>query len=168
LLNSQQSAEVGLCNFNDSTRNHLARDLITAALNCIVTTDVPLKGADCSNTPLYAAAFAACNTACASGTDAQVSACQPLIDCLNNGGFAGQNADGSFFCGGGTCSDNGQPCTSTNLSLCQTPATATCNMGQSCTDSLPPAFGNPPGPAGSSNECNDAKKSSCTIFGGCQ
>ncbi len=56
--------------------------------------------------------------------------CGPVIDllCENHN----TKVCGNTCCDPGTCSDNGQPCTPSNKSLCGNPATAVCVGGNSC------------------------------------
>jgi hypothetical protein len=115
----------------------LARQLTAAALNCVISGG----GADCAGTGIYTAVFSNCNTACASGTATkdQVTACISQLDCLNNGGD---------FNGG----------------LCEPGGPGNCHERVLVNESLGLNF-EPPGAAGSSNACNDANKTSCTVVG---
>ena len=133
----------------DSTLQ-VARQLTAAALNCIVSNSTGCGGAGqnptdpCTGVSVDAV-FAACNdpanpagacatTAVVGGTTVD---CIEAIDCFNNGG--------DFDIATGTCS------ASTN----------------SCHDRLlvNGCFNfEPPGPAGSPKECNDARKDAITIF----
>jgi len=160
------SAEEALCvRVQGDSRLQLARQLTAAALNCVVNGNA----ADCSNDPLFGQVFAACNSGpvCAPTTidnkQAQ-TACIAALDCLNNGGHPGVSGSGKFLCGSGTCSDNQGLCTPSNLTNCADPLTATCNPSTNCHQEPLPGPFEPPGPAGSSNKCNDAHQNSCTIF----
>jgi len=130
----------------DSTLQ-VARQLTAAALNCIVSNSTGCGGAGqnatdpCTGVSVDAV-FAACNdpanacavTAVVGGTTVD---CISALDCFNNGG--------DFDVATGTCS------ASTN----------------SCHDRLlvNGCFNfEPPGPAGSPKECNDARKDAITIF----
>ena len=129
----------------------VARQLTAAALNCILTNSAgcaaPLNQSDpCAGVSVHDV-FAACNDpANLCGTTAVVNSvtvdCIEALDCFNNGG--------TFNPGTG-------------------PADATCLASlNSCHDALLNANGcaafEPPGPAGSSKECNDARKDNCTIL----
>jgi hypothetical protein len=115
----------------------LARQLTAAALNCVISGG----GADCSGTPLYKEVFSNCNTLCASGSAGKdaLTACISQLDCLNNGG--------SFD--GGVCSPGG---------------TDNCHNQLLVNDTLGLNF-EPPGPAGSSDACNAAHDTPCTVVG---
>jgi hypothetical protein len=132
----------------DSTLQ-VARQLTAAALNCIVSNSTGCGTGQNATDPCSGisidAVFTACN-ATANGcavtatlTDGTVVNCIEALDCFNNGG--------SFD-----------------------PATGTCSASlNSCHDRLlvNGCFNfEPPGPAGSPKECNDARKDSCTIFCG--
>src|SRR5262249_25298656 len=118
--------------------HQLVRQLTAAALNCIISGG----GASCSGTSPYKAIFADCNGKCAGGTATkeQMTACIGELDCLNNGG--------SF--------DNG---------IC-TPGTPgnNCHERLLVNESLDLNF-EPTGPAGSSDACNAANGTKCTVVG---
>jgi hypothetical protein len=114
----------------------LARQLTAAALNCIISGG----GADCQGTTLYATVFKNCNDNCLTMTKEQMTACIAELDCLNNG----NNFDG------GICTP-GEP-------------------GNNCHDRLLVNEDlnlnfEPPGPAGSSDACNAAIDTKCTVVG---
>ena len=54
------------------------------------------------------------------------------VCCNRNGSGFCDGTAGATCCDPGTCSDNGQPCTPSNKSLCGNPATAVCVGGNSC------------------------------------
>jgi hypothetical protein len=120
----------------DSTLQ-LARQLTAAALNCVISGG----GSDCAGTALYTTVFADCNSKCASGTasKSELTACISQLDCLNNGN--------SF--------SNG---------LCSSGGSNNCHERILVNESLGLDF-DPPGPAGSSNECKAASKTRCTVVG---
>jgi len=164
VLSDDESAVEAICVApKDSILYQLARQLTAAALNCVVSNGVP----DCSQTPVYTAIFASCNAACANpaSTKATITDCISQIDCLNNGG----KKLGSGMCQTGTCA-NGAACTEGKAcadgSSCK-------GLDNNCHDQLLINSGlgfnfEPPGPAGSSNECNDATKNACKVIGASQ
>jgi len=115
----------------------LVRQLTAAALNCLISGGGP----DCAGTPLYTGAFADCNTKCASGTATQpeITACISQLDCLNNGN--------SFLNG-----------------LCSPGAPGNCHERILVNETLGLDF-DPPGAAGSSNACQAASSTLCTVMG---
>jgi hypothetical protein len=115
----------------------LARQLTSAALNCLISGG----GSDCAGTSIYSTVFAECNATCASGTasKAELTACISELDCLNNGG--------SF--------SNG---------LCTAGGPGNCHDRILVNETLGLNF-EPPGPAGSSNACNAANGTACTVVG---
>ncbi len=116
----------------------LARQLTAAALNCIISGG----GADCSGTALYSSIFSSCNDICAdknSGADvprSDMTACIAHIDCLNNGGIFGEG-----ICDG----DSG------------------CHEATLVNEALGLDF-EPPGPAGSSDACQEANQNACGVL----
>jgi len=129
----------------------VARQLTAAALNCILTNSAgcspPLNQIDpCAGVSVHDV-FAACNNpANLCATTAVVNGvtvdCIEALDCFNNGGTFDPGTD---------------------------PTNATCSASAtSCHDALLSANGcaifEPPGPAGSPKECNDARKDNCTIL----
>lgn len=160
-VDSATSPVEALCVSNAGNFNlQLDAELTAAALNCVANG----HNADCSNDPLFAAKFAACNNpaVCATGTKAEQAACVAALDCLNNGGHPGTDAGGNFLCAYGTCSDNEALCTSINLSNCADPATAICDLSPNCTEQNFSMY--PDSPAGSSKACKAAKRSACSPF----
>jgi cysteine-rich repeat protein len=115
----------------------LARQLTAGALNCIMSNG----DASCASTPLYATVFATCNAACTNpaSTKDQLTACIGELDCLNNGGT---------FDGG----------------LCTPGGPGNCHERLLNNDDLNLHF-DPPGPAGSSDACNAANDTKCTVVG---
>jgi hypothetical protein len=143
-------------------RSQVVFHLTAAALNCAANGELP----DCSNSPLFGDVFAACNVpeVCAPTTDVNKAAqalCVSALDCLNNGGHPVE-VSGQIFCTSGTCSDNQQPCTPGNRSLCGDPQTATCEPAPNCHQLNFTGF--PDSCAGSQKACQDANKSPCDIF----
>jgi len=115
----------------------LARQLTAAALNCIISGG----GADCAGTSLYTTVFADCNATCTSGTAtrSELTACISQLDCLNNG---------KTFLNG----------------LCSAGAEGNCHERLLVNEDLGLDF-DPPGAAGSSNACNAANGTQCTVVG---
>ena len=123
----------------------LARQLMSAALNCIITSGgngdscTSLTGAVCDGVSIEDV-FNACNTACEAGdvtatVDSTLINCIEVIDCFNNGG---ETFDPILGCLG----DSG--CHEAELD-------------NGCVDFTPP------GPAGSPKACNDARKNDVEI-----
>jgi cysteine-rich repeat protein len=115
----------------------LARQLTAGALNCIMSNGDEA----CASTPSYATVFATCNATCTdpAATKAQITACIGELDCLNNGGT---------FDGG----------------LCTPGGPGNCHERLLNNNALDLHF-EPPGPAGSSDACNAATDSKCTVVG---
>jgi hypothetical protein len=160
-LNSNASALEAMCDSRPG-RFQLARQLTAMALNCISTVNTPGLGSDCALVaPEHAVAFAECNAQCGSGTNAEIDSCVRRIECLNSGGIPAQ-ANGQFFCSSGTCSDNGQACTSSRKANCADPRTAACieNPENCSTELLPLSYTS----AGSAKACGNARKTACDIF----
>jgi len=167
-LNHQHSAEEALCvKIEGMTILQLASQLTAAALNCVISGGP----ADCSASST-ATLFSACNAACVAGNTTGMINGQPVdcidaIDCANNGGTFDMT---TLFCQTGICSDNGSPCNDDNLGRCANPSTAMCLRTPSCHTqplcSSPELCFEPPGSAGSSKQCKDARQNTCTIFSG--
>ena len=140
----------------DSTLQ-LMRQLTAMSLNCIISGG----GADCSGMMEDTAGlFADCNARCdGSMSTRTVGQCINEVDCFNNGG---EYVDGACYTG--YCSDNTAYCSDGNLGNCADPYTAYCiPFPDSCHDRdlINPDEGldfEPPGPAGSSKDCNEAIK----------
>jgi hypothetical protein len=132
----------------------LARQLIAAALNCIVTginAGDPTPSADCSEASI-AALFADCNKACVGDPTATrtVGDCISQIDCFNNGGtFSSQT--GCTPGGDNSCHNQALPLDDIAGLPNNDPASGKC-FGQQ-------------GPAGSPDECNAARSSTCEVIG---
>ena len=133
----------------------LARQLTAAALNCIITSSAEPNGETCPSAGLTGAVcggvsigdiFDACNAACEAGEtsvtiDSQVISCVGALDCFNNGGsFEFDEGLGEFVCleVADSCHDRA--------------------LDQGCFDF------EPPGSAGSSGACNDARKNDVNIL----
>jgi hypothetical protein len=157
----QASALEAICETPPTNRDRplqVARDLMSAALNCGATTDTPAIEV-CDGT-LFEDVFNACNDACATATGHVVTAdvnghiidCGDALDCLNNGQIF-DLATGQ--CGGSSgCLDEGGACTISG---------EFCNSVTPC----PSGAGDcKEGAAGSPGGCNAARKNNCTIFGG--
>ncbi len=189
IVNDADSAEEALCVSQGDTRLQLVRHLTTAALNCSVSNG----SSDCTGTS-GEDAFKACNAACAQGlTSASIDGSAPVdcvkaVSCFNNGG----EFDPSIGCVLGTCSTKkAQPCGPTlpcpsGSSCVRTAGNCRDTVFGACSDA--PSDGNPavlcgstidpgtgfgtckngstcaPGLAGSSNQCNSAIGSSCTVI----
>ena len=115
----------------------LARQLTAAALNCILSNG----DETCASTPLYATAFADCNTTCAASTATkeELTACIGELDCLNNG---------RTFING----------------LCLDPVPGNCSEQQLVNVAQGLDF-EPPGPAGSPDACQAAHATKCNVVG---
>lgn len=163
------SAEEALCvSPRGDKKLQLARQLTAAALNCVISG----AGDGCAGTSIEAT-FAACDALCAGTGSGDVTDCIEAIDCFNNGGKVLANGQ----CQVGTCSDDGDPCSSDDDCRpsrggrgCADPSSAVCvpTPGNCHDRPLVNAslglFFDPPGPAGSSGKCNDASRNNCTIF----
>jgi hypothetical protein len=140
-LNNPQSAEEALCVKVEGTQIlQLASQLTAAALNCVISG----HSTTCSGSPI-ATTFQACNAACAAGNTTAIVGgksidCITAIDCANNGG--------SFSVASGSCRAGG---------------TDSCDQQLLCNEGADLCF-EPPGPAGSTDNCNAARQNSCTIF----
>jgi len=135
VLNSADSAVEAICvSPRGDQRLQLVRQLTAAALNCIITNGNP----DCTGVSVEEV-FQTCNASCASGDPSAPDTCIGLLDCFNNGG----TIDGS--------------------GNCVTGAPNNCHDRLLVNDSLNLNF-EPPGPAGSSNECNAARDNTCTVI----
>ncbi len=149
-------------------RLQLARQLTSAALNCIMSGG----GATCTGVSIQST-FAACNDTC-SGLPSTMSTadCIDAIDCFNNGGTLLDNG----ACQMGTCNgdgttgcetdDNCAHLSSTGSPAVCIPPAGNCHDRALVNDALGLSF-DPPGPAGSTDSCNTAHKNKCNIFGGC-
>jgi len=149
----------------------LARQLTAAALNCAISGYY-----NCVGYPKYEYLFSECNTWCDPNTlDAQtvnIGYCIESLDCLNNGGTVLEGG----YCKTGTCSDDpNKPCNGGDVSFCGPGAICVADV-ETCHDQPmclsvggQPIPGTPcfpeTGPAGSSNACQEANKSACTIIG---
>jgi hypothetical protein len=118
--------------------------------------------------PAYDAVFAARNSACAANTTAVFGGCIAELECLNNGG---EFDEGTGFCQTGHCSDNDAACNDGDRSHCGSstatciPLVGTCHDQALCPVGFPGLCFDETGPAGSSNACNNATSSSCTVVG---
>ena len=149
-VGSPNSALEAICiSPKGDSRLQLARQLTAAALNCGITNnnDEGTCSTDANGAAPCAGVsigdvFDACNAACLTGTTAVVNgntiSCIEAIDCFNNGGI--------FDPATGTCADaTGTSCHDRDLV-------------NGCFDF------STPGPAGSSNACNDARKNNVTVL----
>jgi hypothetical protein len=137
----------------------LARQLTSAALNCAISNSAGTPGtctaqdglAPCAGTSI-ADIFEACNTACPGSTSAELDghtfSCIGAIDCFNNGGLFDVATNGCS-CEFGVDEETGE-C----LNSCHTQP-----LESDCLSFVPP------GSAGSSTACKDARKDCVTIFG---
>jgi hypothetical protein len=166
-VGSGESALEAICvkpSTDPSSPLQVARQLMSAALNCAISND-DLNAAYCEGTSNNDI-FNACNTACATAGGHTVTAqvngftvsCGAAIDCLNNGLV--------FHLDTGVCGPESSGChdeSLTNVGACSL-------SGDLCSSNDPCAAGAGecrPGPAGSSKACNAARDNNCTIFGGC-
>jgi hypothetical protein len=161
-------------------RLQLSRQLTAMALNCCISD----FQSDCQGDSSLSDLFNSCNEECANPTDvANITDCIKRIDCFNNGGVILE--DGDLFCQTGTCEpimdgivaqiDGGIPCnekTSCGEGFECVPLPGNCHDRDLCPDATDDGEINgsalcfdPPGPAGSSNACNNAVGNSCRVIG---
>jgi hypothetical protein len=151
-INNAASAVEALCvPVRGDQRLQLARQLTAAALNCIVSNGQ----SDCVGTSIEDL-FADCNTNVCLGGDTQaVTECINKLDCFNNGFEPGDGVS----CGAAT------GCHNAEVGFCKVGN----NLSNTfCSDNEPCANPNAscvPGTAGSSDDCNAAISSSCTVIG---
>jgi hypothetical protein len=140
----------------DSTLQ-LMRQLTAMSLNCIISGG----SADCSDMMEDTAGlFADCNARCdGSMSTRTVGQCINEVDCFNNGG---EYVDGACYTG--YCPDTvAAYCSDDNLSNCSDPYAGCIPFPDSChnrdlvNEDMDLDF-EPPGPAGSSKQCNEAIK----------
>jgi len=181
------SALEALCITNNDTdkRRQVYRQMVTAALNCVVSG----AGDDCSalldpilvGIALDGKDWDACNLACAAGwnatTEPILKQCLSQLDCFNNG-FQWIDLDGNgpkgLGCAQGTCSVDHKPCNGQaaacstliannicvidgchNRSLCDSPIAGELT-GLTCP-------GESLGPTSSVEECRTAQRNACSI-----
>ncbi len=143
-LNDPNSAVEAICvSVEGVSQRQLARQLTAAALNCVLSSPSGATtcgtGGICSGVSIDAI-FTECNNVCAgTGGTLTVGDCIEAIDCFNNGGHP--QPDGSCVFDSNNCHER---------NLCPEPNGPLCFQ--------------PPGPAGSSNECNAANKNNCTVI----
>jgi len=144
-LGDEDSAVEAICvSVKGNIQLQLVRQLTAAALNCVVSGGP----ANCVGVPLYQDIFHECNLTCtntAAGDPARkalFTECISKIDCLNNG---------RIF-------ENG---------VCRSAVEGNCHQQPLCGPGDSPEWCyEPPGPAGSSNECNDAIDNECFVING--
>jgi len=157
-INDESSAIEALCvSPSGAIVLQNARQLTAMALNCIISG----FGADCSGDSGLSDLFDDCNAACVGApSDRTNEECRGEIDCFNNGGLIGKGG-----CQTGTCA-SGAPCNGDRAcadgSACA-PLTDTCHDRELCNPDVGLCF-QPPGPAGSSNECHDAHANHCAVL----
>jgi len=142
-LNDAASAQEAMCvPVRGEQVLQLARQLTAAALNCVISQPVtPIPSNVCDGLQI-SSLFVDCNNVClgnASQFGLSVGDCTSLIDCFNNGGLpdpATNSCSGSSGC-------HDQPLCNQGLGVCF----------------------KDPGPAGSSNQCNAAIDTLCTVVG---
>jgi hypothetical protein len=116
--------------------------------------------------------FAACNTACTAGGNTvsdgtNTISCIAAVDCWNNGGVFFEETG---FCQTGTCSLDGvTPCNSkSSCPLYNDQAQSCVSLAGTCHDQKLVKDGffdfDPPGPAGSTDACNQAIANKCTVI----
>jgi hypothetical protein len=159
-LNSADSAIEAICvSPTGDSRLQLARQLTAMALNCCISG----FGSDCDD-PSLSELFNGCNMACIGSEDVdEITGCIDAVDCFNNGGEYNYETG---FCKIGECSithadceDNGD-CPVTQSCV---PTDGNCHDRDLCNENLGLCF-DPPGPAGSGKQCNDAIASACTVI----
>jgi hypothetical protein len=148
------------------SERQLVRQLTAAALNCVMSGG----DSDCVGGPIEDL-YADCNEAClGNASDHSINECIGEIDCFNNGGYwAGD------FCiyNPGVCSisdavcdaeGDGSECTGGVGDVCEPDPQENCHERELCQVDAngDPVEGGlcfvPPGPAGSSGDCNIAKR----------
>jgi hypothetical protein len=138
-LNDAESAVEALCVPDGESTKQLARYLVAAALNCVLSGGP----ADCSTSSI-AATYAACDAACAAGkTTAVIN--NRTVDCVEAGEYSlfhdydYRNPPGTVvgLCANGNLCTPNLPCT--DHSTCKTP------------------------PASSIDKCDTAKANTCTV-----
>jgi hypothetical protein len=155
-LGSVNSALEAICiERKTDGRLPLARELMAAALNCIISRaagdsaapvcdpGAGLAGDVCADVSI-GQIFAACNAACPTGTTAEILfegnpteiSCVSALDCFNNGG--------DFDPTTGECSESSDTCLDNELM-------------NGCFDF------EPPGPPGSPRECNDSRRNEVVV-----
>src|SRR6266481_3126277 len=135
-LNDANSAVEAICVSPRGDQDlQLARQLTAAALNCVISNGNP----DCTGLSIQDV-FQTCNTACAGGNPSAPGTCIGLLDCFNNGGVIDPSTGNCVTGLSGNCES--QPLINQSLNL---------NF-------------EPPGPAGSSGECNSARGNTCTVI----
>jgi hypothetical protein len=171
-VGSCDSAVEAICvSVKGEGQRQLVRQLTAAALNCVMSSG----NADCSGVSIDQI-FADCNNVCQGGTVEgwDISKCIGAIDCFNNGGNYNNG-----FCQTGTCSDNGAPCSEDNLENCGVsngflaflngvscvPLEGNCHERELCNEDIGLCF-EPPGPAGSSRACTEARGNSLYVAEG--
>ena len=146
------------------SERQLVRQLTAAALNCVMSGG----DSDCVGGPIEDL-FADCNNACQGfASDLSINECIGEIDCFNNGGFwAGGSCThnpGACSISGGLCDVDNDTCDGGLGDTCEPDPQETCHERELCQvdESGEPVDDGlcfvPPGPAGSSGECNVAKK----------
>jgi hypothetical protein len=175
-LNDAASALESMCvSPQGDQRLQLVRQLTAASLNCILSTgSADCLGVDGPSNLKIEDVFAACNLACEAGiTNAQatppdgpVFSCIAALDCWNNGGIFHEATN---FCQTGTCLLDG-------VTACNGSSGCPLYYGQaqSCVSLATTCHGqplvkdgffdfDPPGPAGSTDACNQAIANKCTV-----
>lgn len=153
LTDYRSSTEEAVCvEPRGDQRLQLARQLVSTALNCLVTG----SPATCDGMSI-GSVFTQCNTVCTGGPGSLTTQqCIDQLDCWNNGGqWTGT------MCQMGTCSNDQTPCDTDDA--CGTGNTCVA-LANNCHDRALPGGDMP---ANSSADCTTAKKNACNIFGGC-
>jgi hypothetical protein len=162
-LNDQSAVEAICVAVKGDSSLQVARQLTAAALNCILSNSAPTEtagtctgaGENCADVcsgVSVSAVFTACNDpanlcATTATVDGTVINCIDALDCFNNGGFFD------------VATDSCAPCQNPD------PITGLCPPSCHDRDLVNGCFSfNPPGPAGSPKECNDARKDNCTVL----
>jgi len=162
--NSMSAVEAMCVAVKGDTQRQLVRQLTAAALNCVMSGG----DSDCVGGPIEEL-FADCNDACQGfASDLSMNECIGQIDCFNNGGFWADGHctfnPGACSLSGGLCDVDDDQCAGGVGDVCEPDPQESCHERELCQVD---EFGDPiddglcyipPGPAGSSGECNVAKK----------
>jgi hypothetical protein len=142
-VGNAQSALEGMCvPVRGDKRLQLIRQLIAASLNCVVSGGL----GSCS----VGDVIDDCNAACTGGpSDRSVTECIGELDCFNNGGSFDDQTGGCTAGGPGNCHEQALPLGDFDLPN-NDPGAGQC-FGQQ-------------GAAGSSDECQQANASTCTVL----
>ncbi|HEX9852784.1 MAG TPA: hypothetical protein VGA68_07200, partial [Woeseiaceae bacterium] len=169
-VGSDTSALEAMCvSVKGVSERQLVRQLTAAALNCVMSGG----DSDCVGGPIEEL-FADCNDSCQGfASDRSINECIGEIDCFNNGGFwAGGSCTynpGACSISGGLCDVDNDTCDGGLGDTCEPDPQESCHEVELCqVDEAGEPIEDglcfiPPGPAGSSGECNQARKNSTYV-----